>query len=251
MEKALWEIDFRLVDVSMELYALEDHLELLEKHIEHTAESERLIRDDAIRKYNSTPNDPEWHEAHQNYDHKIDFLLPRFFRGPFLVSLYAVYESAVTEIARLIQKKQGQAISISDIKGEFLNRAKKYYKHILRFEFCDDNTAWQYLTMLSILRNAFAHTNGRIEMLKDSAKQRIIDWEKKRIGLQTNEGYIIIDANLLKKIFHIPPNLVVERVPAHRKPPDVRIWRLSNQSCVGTFPPSTSTPHWPACWARR
>src|SRR5437016_5406519 len=46
-------------------------------------------------------------------------------------------------------------------------------------------------------------------------------------------------------------NLVVEQVTAHRKPPDVRIWRLSNQSRVGTFPPSTSTPHWPACWARR
>ena len=30
-----------------------------------------------------------------------------------------------------------------------------------------------------------------------------------------------------------------------------RIWRLSNQSRVGTVPPSTSTPHWPACWARR
>src|SRR5215831_15758087 len=35
---------------------------------------------------------------------------------------------------------------------------------------------------------------------------------------------------------------------AHRKPPDVRICRLSLQSGVGTRPPSTSTPHWPACW---
>ena len=40
--------------------------------------------------------------------------------------------------------------------------------------------------------------------------------------------------------------------PAHRKPPDVRICRLSIQSDVGTRPPSTSTPHLPAfrarCW---
>src|SRR5437870_562276 len=50
---------------------------------------------------------------------------------------------------------------------------------------------------------------------------------------------------------HIPPNLVVRGITAHRKPPDVRIWRLRNQSRVGTFPPSTSTPHCPACWARR
>src|SRR5215831_6412745 len=53
------------------------------------------------------------------------------------------------------------------------------------------------------------------------------------------------------QFFHIPLNLVVERVTTHRKPPDVRICRLRNQSRVGTFPPSTSTPHCPACWARR
>jgi hypothetical protein len=42
---------------------------------------------------------------------------------------------------------------------------------------------------------------------------------------------------------HIPPDLVVRGIPAHRKPPEVRIWRLRNQSAVGTRPPSTSTPH--------
>jgi putative transposase len=45
------------------------------------------------------------------------------------------------------------------------------------------------------------------------------------------------------KKFHIPPNLVVERVTAHRKPPEARSCRLRNQSAVGTRPPSTSTPH--------
>src|ERR671924_2413358 len=45
---------------------------------------------------------------------------------------------------------------------------------------------------------------------------------------------------------HIPSVLVVAGVTAHRKPPEVRICRLRNQSAVGTRPPSTSTPHWPA-----
>src|SRR6266545_4673318 len=49
---------------------------------------------------------------------------------------------------------------------------------------------------------------------------------------------------------HIPSHFVVEGIAAHRKPPEVKIWRLSSQSRVGTVPPSTSTPHWPACWAR-
>jgi hypothetical protein len=36
--------------------------------------------------------------------------------------------------------------------------------------------------------------------------------------------------------FHIPPHAVVEPVIVHRKPPEVKIWRLRNQSCVGTVP---------------
>ena len=59
--------------------------------------------------------------------------------------------------------------------------------------------------------------------------------------------------NLPKSLenLHIPPDLVVEAISAHRKPPDVRSCRLSIQSDVGTRPPSTSTPHCPACMARR
>jgi hypothetical protein len=37
----------------------------------------------------------------------------------------------------------------------------------------------------------------------------------------------------------------VERVTAHRKPPEVRICRLRNQSAVGTRPPSTSQEQLP------
>src|SRR5215470_13141029 len=46
------------------------------------------------------------------------------------------------------------------------------------------------------------------------------------------------------------PDFVVRGITAQRKPPELRIWRLSIQSGVGTCPPSTSTPHCPACSAR-
>ncbi len=179
-------------------------MELIERHIEHVQKSEKLILDAAIGKENLTPDDPEWDMVHQAYYHKIELFLPRFFRCPFLVSLYAVYESAVTEIARLIQEKQGLAISLDDIKADgFLDQAKKYYKHILRFELCKDNSAWQQITMLSQLRNAFAHTNGRLEMLRGQARKRIQDWEKRRIGIQEHSGYIVVNAAFLTRTFSL------------------------------------------------
>jgi hypothetical protein len=200
----LIEFDDRLLDVSLEIFALEDYLKLLEKQIDHVRNSERLILDAVRNAQDLSQDDPDpvLQQAEWNYHDRVESLLPRFFRGPFLVALYAVYESAVTGIARLIQVQQGQKISLNDIRGDdFLDRAKKYYKHILRFELCEDNTSWQHVTMLSELRNAIAHTNGRLEMLSGRAKARIRDWEKKHIGIETDSGYIIVDSAFVQKTF--------------------------------------------------
>jgi len=196
------DVDFRLLDVSLELHALADYLETMEKQIAHIKTTEKLILDAATRKQGITPDDPEWQLEHQVYDHRIEFLLPRFFRGPFLVSLYAVYEAAVTEIARLIQKRQDQTISMGDLKGDdFMDRAKKYYKHILHFELYRDNSTWQQITMLSEIRNAIAHTNGRLEMLRGRAKERILGWERENIGIESRWGYVIVDAPFVQRTF--------------------------------------------------
>jgi len=96
-------VDYRLVDSSFEIYRLEDHLELIEKQIGLIRKSEAKALNNYIQKEKLNPGDPEWNISHQNYDHYVEFLLPRILRGPFLVSLYAVFEAAVTEIADLIR----------------------------------------------------------------------------------------------------------------------------------------------------
>lgn len=196
------DLDFRLMDISLEHHALAEYLDTMEKQIDHITGSEKLILEAIIRDQRITPEDPEWDFEHQKYYHRVEFLLPRFFRRPFLVSVYAVYEASVTEIARLIQNRQGQAISIDDLRGDdLLDRAKKYYKHILKFDHCTDNSAWQQIKMLTEVRNAIAHTNGRIEMLCGQAKDKILDWEKKRIGIDTHWGYIVVDRAFVHKTF--------------------------------------------------
>lgn len=195
------QLDFRLLEVSGELYALEDHLQLIEGEMERIQKDERLRVDAYIKKENLCQDDPEWHFALQEYDHRIDFLLPRFFRGPFLVALYAVYESAVTEIARLIQEKKSQKITINDLKGDFLERAKKYYKHILEFDLYLEEKVWHRVKMLSELRNAFAHANGRLEMLNKKSRDTILKWEQQKLGISTYHGYVICEASTVEDIF--------------------------------------------------
>ncbi len=193
-------IDFRLLDASIELDVLEEHLQLIENQMEHIERTERNKTETYIRKEGLCPDDPEWHIAWQKYDYRID-QLPRFFRGTFLVVLYAAYESIVTEIARLIQVKQSQKIAINHLKGGFLERAKKYYKHILKFDLYSEEKVWQQVKMLSTLRNAFAHANGRLDMLNEKSKKEMKKWRKEKRGISTYYGYIICEANIVSDIF--------------------------------------------------
>lgn len=212
------DFDFRLLDVSLELHALGTYLETMEKQIDLIAEDEKRNLEQAILNQNVTPDDPEWDIEQQYYEDRVDFLLPRFFRSPYLVSLYAVYEVSVMEIAKLIQKGQGQSISINDIRGKnFLDRASKYYKHILNFELCTNNLAWQQLKMLSEVRNAIAHTNGRIEMLQNNAKRNILEWEKKRVGIEIIWGYIVVDQNFVEKTFSMVRSSLEDLVERYKQ----------------------------------
>ena len=117
------------------------------------------------------------------------------------MALYAAYESIVTEIAHSIQVKQSQKIKLDDLRGGFLERAKKYYKHILKFDLYSEEKVWQQIRMLPTLRNAFAHANGRLEMLNEKSKKEMKKWEKEKRGISTDYGYIICEVNIVADIF--------------------------------------------------
>ena len=191
-------IDFRLLDVSMELDALEDHYELIEKQLAHLNNVEQAALSEYRQKEKLTPEDSDWDFARQEFDHKVEFLLPRFFWGSFIISLYAVYETSVFEIARLLQKAQKHEIGINDLRNEFLERAKKYYKNILKFELCSDAETWQRINTLATLRHTLAHANGRIDMMNKKTRTRIKALEKQTIGISTHYNYLVIDSKFAK-----------------------------------------------------
>lgn len=193
-------IDFRLLDVTSELHVLEDYYYIIEKQILQLSSAAKSSLDEYRRKENLTPEDGEWHIAGQEYDHKVEVLLPRLFWGPFIVSLYAVLETSVIEIARLIQQTQKQRISINDQSGrDFLERAKRYYNLVLKFELPGDKIVWHHLDNLTQIRHAIAHANGRLDMSKDKVRKKIEALEKKNIGISSDYNYLLVDSSFAKE----------------------------------------------------
>lgn len=170
-------VAFRLVNISSDLRILEAHLELIEEQEKEWLLTAQDIRDDLLGDLSSYSQDDRqacWQFAQGVYDDRIEFQLPRILYCPFLVSLYAVYESAVTEIATLIQEKSGRKDSLADIKkGDFLNHARKYYRDTLKFELSQNNQSWERVRILTEIRHAIAHANGHLSMVPKKRREKI------------------------------------------------------------------------------
>ena len=55
--------------------------------------------------------------------------------------------------------------------------------------------------MLSEIRNAIAHTNGRLEMLNEKARARIRKLAKQGIGIEVDMNHVFVKAVFLRKTF--------------------------------------------------
>lgn len=188
-------IDFRLDGVTDELAMLKIYLDLIEDHI-------KLSRVEADRKLAAKAKAVDYDDGEMAYlstvrQFEVEYAHPRIFRGPFLVTLFAVYESAVTEIAGAIRDKKCCRLSLEDIKWGFLGRAKKYYEDVLQFDLASSQKHWQNLTELQALRNITAHANGRRETAKASDVKKVHNV----VGVSWRYGCLAVKEELLRKLY--------------------------------------------------
>ena len=118
--------DARLLSASIELEMLEAYLELIEDYIRQSEEK----AEDESRAQSFELDYPDWQLLNQQLDWKVEFVLARVLRTSFLATLFAVYETIVTEVADQVQKKKKVSAPLSAIgkpRG-FVDRAKQYYK---------------------------------------------------------------------------------------------------------------------------
>jgi hypothetical protein len=191
-----FDIDDPLLEATCEVYAVQDYYEFLEKQLKRVQRTHKLSLDTQLKTQRLTQDDPEWHEAIQEYSHWVEFVLPRFFRSPFLVSLYALYESIVFEVATTIQTlnptlKRFQSFKKKKGRLGFLEISRQYYSEVLNIELCPAVSTWEKLIILSKFRHAIAHANGRIESLRPpNLKTEIIQMATDLSDVDTYSEYI-------------------------------------------------------------
>ena len=192
-------IDLRLVEVAIDLSTLNEQVKLIEEHISQAEETARNKLETGLGSLTSHDDyDYESQMLNHEHDYLVEILLPRVYRSPFIVVLFAVYEATVKEIASLIQKGQGEEISLDDLKGDFLTQAKKYYLNVLHFKLSRNESHWKRLRVLYQVRNVIAHANGRSEMTSSEQKKLL-----RKEGLAHGYGWVLVGKSFLAEMYSV------------------------------------------------
>jgi hypothetical protein len=196
--------DLRFAEIEYELWALGEYLDALEVQIKFITDQKRVQTHADLQVQRLHGDGSEAGLVLQELSELMENVLRRFFRGPFLVTLWAVYEAAITQIAAHLQREQDQALALKDIRGHtFLERANKYFGHVVAVPLHLSESIGAKLEMLLVLRNAVAHGNGRLGAVSKEAQKKIKYWSQQDSGISEINGFLLLSDEFLRNSYQL------------------------------------------------
>lgn len=148
-------------------------LETIEEELAHAVDQAR-VRQRARHQNEITYLHPEDIEDDE-YALKVtvEQVLPRVFRGGFLLMLWSVFEVAVKRMAEYAFREQNLPSPTSIFKqGNFLDSMDKAYANNLGVTAFPNSLVRERLDLLRHVRNALIHHNGSVAALRKSLAHR-------------------------------------------------------------------------------
>ena len=200
-------IDFRFYKVEYEIWAIQEFFVTTERQLPMLIDQEnKRFREDL--KY---ADEEIWDLDKQELDELTENVLPRFFRTPIVVTLWAIYEFGTTVIANYLKKLGGHDLGLHDLRGnDAFDTIRKYFDYILKFPLYTDESAKEHLEMLLILRNAIAHGNGRKVAVKENTWRKIQTWENEGKGIVSDSGYIVFTSSFVEEMLEVVSNSLLD-----------------------------------------
>lgn len=212
-------IDFWALEIRSELSWLQSYLDILEEHLEALPSHPPA----AVQADLNDPEEDIRHPAQQAWEHLTEAIAPRLSRGAFVVTLYAAYESGVSELAESVRRRRVNApLGLADIAGRsFLDRSKKYFDRVLGIPLCPDPGHWSTLGELAQVRHMFAHANGRTSNLKKRSLGTLRSLEQRGEAEQVANTIVILKPYPQRALAAVNGSLrdLIERTKAPRLPP--------------------------------
>ncbi|GAB5520352.1 MAG: hypothetical protein RhofKO_26030 [Rhodothermales bacterium] len=153
--------NFDLWTLEANLKIVAQHLDLVQRLWEQEVETRNKNFDSFVSERLDMSDQRDEHEAYIEYQELQYFIqarLPLLTFNPFIVTVWALFESSMKEVTSLFERRIQPGLSLKDIKGKsFLDRINKFYAHVLDVELTISTGDQVSLQRLCQLRNAIVH----------------------------------------------------------------------------------------------
>jgi hypothetical protein len=133
-----------------------------------------LQREKARLKRMRLKRDEEWYLCEQQtveYEFREHFI--PMLQYSSVVLIHAVFETLLHEFCSEIEKQRTLPVTLKDMHGKGLDRARLYLTKVARIKVAD-LSQWQELRKLQLVRECIAHAYGNIDELRDKGQQNQI-----------------------------------------------------------------------------
>ena len=176
-------IDYELKTFDLYINYVESSLETLKTLVNHEEKNEKSM-ESMLRNLGS-----------RNIENQI---LPKYFLNSLIITIYAIFEKAIKELAEYYRSKKNIELKLNDIRGSFLDQSLKYFNNVLHVNFCDDKNVFKKLETVALLRNIFEHCNSSFSEIKKSEdKKNVKNLIEKNIGIKQIDDDILISKSYL------------------------------------------------------
>ena len=148
-------------DPSQRFQALRTAFYATEDAISHQAAQHQIRAKASLSRSGMHPDDIEMgiYVLRKNTEE----LFPRVFRGGFLVSLWALFESGIKDLGEYTRLELKLPFGLQDLRaGDFLNQTEKYFGGTLQIIPFPDKAIRKKIEILKDFRNAVAHHDGNL-----------------------------------------------------------------------------------------
>ena len=203
-------VDFRFTDIPYDMMLLRQHI-LLMQH-EHDAIVEAAVKE--LWRFVETVCDEEGRQFAgsdaMHYEARLrEGVTTRYLGLSAIVAIWANYEAGVTEVAAYFAKRRELSLTMSDLRGSFLQKSDRYFSDVLKFDLHATETDATRLKEFSAVRNAVAHANGRLSSLREGDRTFLQQVVKRRSDVRIEDGdWLVVTFKYVFETFELVDSLL-------------------------------------------
>lgn len=188
--------------IAGEFHALERYLALLAEFVPHIQDQSRVRLLAELKRKSPGLGPEDLKEEVEQLKWVTESLVPQFFFGAFVVALWAGFESAVTELAQYIRKRENVRLSIADLREpNTRKRLDLYLETITRQPIAATAQNARRIDDLQLVRNCLAHANGDLRLQREERKKQIEALAGANVGVFIRENSVVVSEEFIRTCF--------------------------------------------------